>query len=357
VSQEQQRLSQFLKAIDASPVGVLLLDAGQHISWCSRVAAAHLGLDPQRDLRQRITNLVRVPAFVEYLGQHDAEQPVSFSAPGGGSLSVQVQAYGAGLKLVLTQDVTERERAEAMRRDFVANVSHEIRTPLTALAGFVETMINLPLSDAERARVLALMTSQADRMQTLVADLLILAQLEGSPRPALDQWHGVDALMHRVQIDAAALSAGRHQLVFEGGTGVLIAGSQSELLSALGNLVVNAVRYTPDGGRIDVSWFTSAEGGGSWEVRDSGIGIAREHLSRLTERFYRVDRSRSRDTGGTGLGLSIVKHVAQRHGGEIDFDSTPGKGSVFRLRLPASRVRVADATVQTAASVDTEASR
>lgn len=339
VAHEQQRLTQFLAAVEASPIGVLLLDANHQISWCSRVAADQLSLDPVRDIAQPVTNLVRAPAFVEHMLSGPAGQPVVFPGAGGLRISALVQPYGVGLKLVLTQDITERERADAMRRNFVANVSHEIRTPLTVLAGFVETMSRLPLSEVERQRVLTLMTAQAQRMQALVADLLTLAQLEGSPRPPADRWMKVGDLMQRAQADAAALSEGRHALHFEGSDDAQLAGNDTELHSALGNLVVNAVRYTPPGGRIDVRWSVRPDGWGVLRVADTGIGIAREHLSRLTERFYRVDGSRSRETGGTGLGLAIVKHVMQRHGGEIDIRSEPGRGSVFSLLLPPSRVR------------------
>ncbi len=336
---EQQRLTEFLTAVEASPIGVLMLDANQQITWCSRVAADHLGLDPKRDLGQPVTNLVRAPAFVEHMASAPSSEPVSFPGFNGSRLSALVQSYGEGLKLVLTQDITEHERAELMRRSFVANVSHEIRTPLTVLAGFVETMSQLPLSETERKRVLTLMTAQAQRMQTLVADLLTLAQLEGSPRPAADRWLRVSDLMQRAKADAVSLSAGRHALRFAGGEDAQIAGDETELHSALGNLVVNAVRYTASGGEVEVRWTWMADGWGVFQVRDTGIGIEREHLPRLTERFYRVDGSRSRETGGTGLGLSIVKHVLQRHGGEIDVQSEPGKGSCFRLLLPPSRVR------------------
>lgn len=339
IAHEQQRLTQFLAAVQASPIGVLLLDAGHQITWCSRVAADQLGLDPERDIAQPVTNLVRAPAFVEHMLSGTTGQAVTFPGVGGMRISALVQPYGEGLKLVLTQDITERERTELMRRNFVANVSHEIRTPLTVLAGFVETMSQLPLSEVERQRVLALMTAQAQRMQALVADLLTLAQLEGSPRPPADRWLNVGELMKRAQADAVALSEGRHELHFDGGEDAQVAGNEAELHSALGNVVVNAVRYTPAGGRIDVQWSVQDDGWGVLRVSDSGIGIAREHLPRLTERFYRVDGSRSRDTGGTGLGLSIVKHVVQRHGGDIDIQSEPGRGSVFRLLLPPSRVR------------------
>jgi len=344
LAQEQTRLTQFLSAIEASPNGVLLLDAGDQIEWCNSIAAEHFGLDPQRDRRQRVTNLVRAPAFVAYLQADDDENGVSYADPRGkGTLWVLIRRYGEGMKLVISQDITERERAEAMRRDFVANVSHEIRTPLTVLSGFIETMTNLNLSEVERKRVLLLMTQQAGRMQALVSDLLTLAQLEGSPRPTAERWVPLDTLLTQVEADARALSAGRHTLVFAKHTAAQLAGAEAELLSAVTNLVNNAVRYTPAGGQIDVAWRVLADGAGELSVSDTGPGIAREHLSRLTERFYRVDGSRARDTGGTGLGLSIVKHVVQRHSGELQIHSEVGKGSSFRLVFPAVRVRVLDA--------------
>jgi two-component system phosphate regulon sensor histidine kinase PhoR len=339
---ERERLRQFLAAIDASPNGVVLLDADERIEWCNARAADHFGLDPVRDQRQLVTNLLRAPIFVNHLQGGNFEAPIEFTSPRGrATIQVVVRPYGVGQKLLLSQDVTDRERMESMRRDFVANVSHEIRTPLTVLAGFVDTLASVPLSATEQPRVLALMRQQTQRIQSLVDDLLTLAQLEGSPRPSSDQWLAGDALVARVFGEAELLSAGRHELSLGAQPGLEVAGIESELTSAMANLLGNAVRYTPDGGRIAVSWqLRAADGCAVFEVRDNGIGIAREHLPRLTERFYRVDGSRSRETGGTGLGLAIVKHVVQRHGGEIEMQSEPGKGSVFRLVLPAARVRV-----------------
>ena len=340
--QEQRRLSEFLSAIEASPNGVLLLDARDQIDWCSPVAAEQLGLDARRDRGQAITNLVRSPAFVGHLQATSWPDPVTIFAPGGqgqAQLQVTVRAYGDHHKLVITQDVTERLRADAMRRDFVANVSHEIRTPLTVLAGYVETMASLPLSEAERSRVLTVMQQQTDRMQALVSDLLTLAQLEGGARPPLDRWVDAPTLLQRVAADGRTLSAGRHVMDCAAPPARELAGLESELLSAVANLVSNAVRYTPAGGRIRVAWLDQPDGGGRIEVRDTGPGIAPEHLPRLTERFYRVDSSRSRDTGGTGLGLAIVKHVMQRHGGALQVQSEPGQGASFSLVFPAARVR------------------
>jgi two-component system phosphate regulon sensor histidine kinase PhoR len=220
------------------------------------------------------------------------------------------------------------------------------------LTGFLETMGNLPLTEVERRRVLELMTQQTQRMQALVGDLLRLAQLEGSPRPASDRWVSLSKLLVQVRADAEVLSAGRHTFGFDAADGVQIAGAEAELQSAVANLVNNAVRYTPGGGRVDVMWSMRPDGAGELEVRDTGMGVAREHLPRLTERFYRVDGSRSRDTGGTGLGLSIVKHVAQRHGGELEIASEPGKGSSFRLLFPAARIRLAAAAADVRRPVD-----
>jgi two-component system phosphate regulon sensor histidine kinase PhoR len=349
---EQDRFGEFMSAIEASPNGVLLLDDADQIQWMNRTAANHFGLDRIGDRLQRVTNLVRAPSFVAYLQAGSFDDPIVFSSPGGDStLSVIVARYGDGMKLVLSQDITERERTEAMRRDFVANVSHEIRTPLTVLAGFVETISTLPLTAVERERVLGLMAQQTARMTTLVEDLLTLAKLEGSPRPPCDRWTPIVRVFAQVESEARGLSAGRHTLRFSILSEDEIAGNDSEWISAVANLVSNAVRYTPAGGTITVTWSRrrSADGApaesddhdAEIEVRDTGPGIAREHLARLTERFYRVDGSRSRETGGTGLGLAIVKHVVQRHGGGLDIQSEIGRGSTFRIAVPGARVRPA----------------
>jgi two-component system phosphate regulon sensor histidine kinase PhoR len=355
LEQERQRLTQLLSAIDASPNGVILIDDDERIEWCNATAADHLGIDPARDLRQRVTNLVRAPAFVAHLQSRRSDQAVTFSSPGRpGTLSVWVRPYGdEGHRLLLTQDITERLRTDEMRRDFVANVSHEIRTPLTVLAGFVDTMNQIELTEGERRRVLTLMTEQAGRMRALLDDLLLLAQLESGPRPPVDRWVEIEPLMKRLQADAHTLSAGRHTLQFEGGVGGAIAGAEPELFGAMLNLVVNAVRYTPAGGTVRVGWQHRAQGGGVFEVRDTGVGIAREHLARLGERFYRVDDGRSRSTGGTGLGLAIAKHTVQRHGGELQVESEPGKGSLFRLVFPPARVQQRSAEAAEPLSAET----
>jgi two-component system phosphate regulon sensor histidine kinase PhoR len=345
----QRRLEEFLSAIQTSPNGVILLDAQGRIEWCNRTAADQFGVDPERDRLQQVTNLLRDPAFADYYHGGDFEREVVIPGPRSLAsrpvkLALRLHSHGQGRKMLLARDVTALEQAEAMRRDFVANVSHEIRTPLTVLSGFVETLQNLPLEHEERGRYLALMAQQAQRMQTLVNDLLTLSRLEGSPQPSDAEWTAARELMTQCEQEGRALvqSLGRKlDLHFVDPPALEIAGSSRELQSALSNLVSNAIRYTPDGGEIVVQWRLLPDGHGELAVRDSGPGIAAEHIPRLTERFYRVDRSRSRETGGTGLGLAIVKHVLQRHGGELQIDSTPGLGSTFTMRFPANRLRTA----------------
>ena len=344
----QARLDEFLAAIQASPSGVVLLDAQGRIEWCNQMATQHFGFDAQRDVMQHITNLVREPAFRAYMALRDFSEDVLI--PGSSSsparpvkLSVHVHSYGKGRKLILSRDITAVEFAEAMRRDFVANVSHEIRTPLTVLSGFIETLQTLPLKDSERERCLSLMAQQSLRMQTLVNDLLTLSRLEGSPFPGSTDWVTTGAMFAQCEEEARALSGlmttQGHHLQWNGGLACEIAGVQTEIYSAMSNLVANAIRYTPEAGKIMVSWTIGEDGSGEFKVKDCGPGISPEHLPRLTERFYRVDRSRSRETGGTGLGLAIVKHVAQRHNAKLHIESTLGQGSCFSITFPATRVR------------------
>ena len=347
-AQSQARLQEFLAAIQASPNGVLLLDEQGRIEWCNQTAAAQFGIDAQRDLMQHVGNLLRDPVFNAYFtaGDYSGEVVVpgrQSTAARPVKLAVHLNPYGQGHRLLVSRDVTALEQAEAMRRDFVANVSHEIRTPLTVLAGFVETMQNLDLQESERARYLSMMAQQAQRMQSLVSDLLTLSRLEGSPAPTMNECTQVSTLLVECEQEArgltSVLSGLSHRVVFACQDDAGIVGSHAEILSAMSNLVSNAIRYTPSDGRIDVTWSVLSDGRGKFSVKDSGPGIAAEHIPRLTERFYRVDRSRSRETGGTGLGLAIVKHVMQRHGGELEVDSVVGRGSTFSLLFPAVRIQ------------------
>ena len=348
-----ESLRQFLSAIQASPNGVVLLDTEWHIVWSNRTASQHLGIDPEKDVFQLIGYLLRNPAFSAYTRSSLYEKEIVIEGRENRSdhpqkIAVQVFPYGDGRKLLLSRDITALEQAEVMRRDFVANVSHEIRTPLTVLMGFVETMQNLKLSEIEIQDFLKLMSQQALRMQTLVQDLLTLSQLDGSPLPSETEWHDFDSLWQSCYEEANALmhvlnqnDGSSHTLDFdlpEELQAHQISGSLDEIKSAFTNLVSNALRYTPSGGAITVSCMHKSEHF-EFRVKDTGFGISPEHLPRLTERFYRVDRSRSRDTGGTGLGLAIVKHVMQRHGGHLRIESKLNLGSCFTLEFPNSRFR------------------
>jgi two-component system phosphate regulon sensor histidine kinase PhoR len=358
IDASEQRLKDFLSAIQSSPNGVVMLDAHAQIEWCNQTAASQLGIHSERDVMQRVGNLMRDPVFTAYMALEHPTEPVVIEGRGHRidrpvRISVQRHRYGEGKQLLLTRDVTMVEQAEAMRRDFVANVSHEIRTPLTVLSGFVETIQTLSLSAEEQKHYLSLMATQAHRMQGLVEDLLTLSRLEGSPVPGTHQALPLVDLMQACEQEAKGLSATignagdvSHHIHFVVNpvlADAVLLGERRELQSALSNLVSNAVRYTPAGGDVHVTADQDVDGSLLIVVRDSGAGIAPEHLPRLTERFYRVDRSRSRESGGTGLGLAIVKHVMQRHGGALNISSELGQGSSFKLVFPDARWKSANA--------------
>lgn len=332
----EDALTRFRRAAQALPDGVVILDSENRIEWCNDTAAAQLGLDPRADAGQAIANLLRAPAFIDYLAarDHSKSAPVNVLI-GNAMFALQLIPYGEAQKLLLSRDITQAERVETMRRDFVANVSHELRTPLTVLVGFLETVRELKLDPQRTRDYIGMMQEQASRMHRITEDLLTLSVLESAPLPAAEHVR-VKPMLERLHADAEALSAGRHRISLRAWPTVDLLGSETELASAFGNLVTNAIRYTPEGGEIRIVWRDEPDGS-SFTVEDTGIGIAPEHLPRLTERFYRVDRSRSRETGGTGLGLAIVKHTSARHQATLDVESQQGKGSRFTIRFPGKR--------------------
>jgi two-component system phosphate regulon sensor histidine kinase PhoR len=253
-------------------------------------------------------------------------------------LMLQIFPYGENRKLLLSQDITILKKNESMRQDFVANVSHELRTPLTVVSGFLETLRDLKISKMDQKRYVDLMYAQTSRMMTLVEELLILTRLDSSPVTSKTIKVHIKDLFEKLILDAKSLSQDKHLIEVHLLTNLVILGAESEIFSAFSNLIVNAIRYTPEGGTVIFEWKADNDGGAIFSVKDSGIGIAQEDIPRITERFYRVDRSRSRDTGGTGLGLAIVKHVASRHNASLKIESELGMGSTFSIHFPKDRL-------------------
>lgn len=334
----------FIDAFQASPNGIIMLDDQDQIEWCNAIAERFFGILFKRDAQQRVNYLIRRPEFIRYLSDRLFDEPLLIEQMGPGanlSLMVQVFPFSENRRLLLAQDVTDLRKAEAMRRDFVANVSHEMRTPLTVMMGFLETVQTLDLEPAKKEEYLDLMMVQGKRMKSLVEDLLTLANLEANAQPAIQSSVPMDAILALLKNEADALSGNKHVISIENNLHNALLGDERELFSAFSNLVSNAVRYTPEGGKIKVIWRDTDDGGAEFVVHDSGPGIAPEHLPRLTERFYRVDRSRSRETGGTGLGLAIVKHVATRHQAQLLIESELGEGSAFKIHFPSDRINKA----------------
>ena len=340
IEQVERQHKRFIEAFQASPNGIVMLDDQDQIEWCNAIAEQFMGIQFKRDALQRIHYIVRKPEFVQYMINRQFEEPVVLEKMGSASsliLRLQVFPFSENRRLILIQDITDLSKAEAMRRDFVANVSHEMRTPLTVMMGFLETVQTLELPPEQKAQYLEMMMDQGKRMKNLVEDLLTLANLEANTQPAPMNSISMSYLISLIKNDAYALSQGKHSLNFDLKTPCNLLGEEREVLSAFSNLVSNAIRYTPNVGSVSATWSVNAAGEGEFTVTDTGPGISPEHIPRLTERFYRVDRSRSRETGGTGLGLAIVKHVANRHQANLVIESTPGRGSTFILRFPPVR--------------------
>ena len=335
IRDRDQRYRQTLALL---PEGVTILGENWRLEWVNKSAMEHFSLRPEA-LGASFFDAVTDEDFRRWLLARNYSRHYALQDHAGRELEVAVVAPDLRHMMIVTHDVTERRRVDDMRRDFVANVSHELRTPLTVISGFLNMEVDagkIPPEMLERHR--QLMLEQATRMRSLLDDLLLLSSLENR-----DESDDADAeviampkLLEDVVREGKALSLGRHHITLET-EDISLIGDADEIRSAAMNLVSNAVRYTPEGGSIAVSWKRSGMGA-ALSVKDTGIGIEAKHIPRLTERFYRVDKGRSRDTGGTGLGLAIVKHVLRRNGGELQIESTPGKGSTFTMMFPESRI-------------------
>ena len=326
-------------AVDLLPDALVVLERDNSIQWLNRAASDLLG---PMIAHRPVEHFIREPEFLRYLAGGDFKAPVHLPLANrpGRMFAMRLVPTPDRWRLLILRDITQQHQVEAMRRDFVANVSHEIRTPLTVISGFIDTLIDLDLPRDQQLLHLRSARKQSATMERLLTDLLTLSSLE-SKAPVDTYPVSLRPLLEAQVADARALSAGRHLITLTAPRDVRLTGVASEIETALRNLLTNAVRYTPEGGSITVALDADpGRPGARIQVSDSGIGIAREHLPRITERFYRVDRGRSRETGGTGLGLAIVKHVVQRHDAGLEIESTPGRGSTFTIVLPSSRLEI-----------------
>lgn len=342
VRKHKRRHRQLLKEIRAStnaiPDGGIVLNGDGEITFYNDAAVELVGLRPKRDRGQRVDNLIRHPEFVAYLRAGRYDEPVTIPSPVDEDvwLSCRIVPYGAGQQLLLVRDITEQTRLARMRRDFVANASHELRSPLTVISGYLDSMVLDPQLPEAWQRPLNEMCRQAVRMNNIMTELLELSRVETATSASMERFVDVAALARDVAEEAASADdAPEIRLSVDRSFGLY--GNGSDLQSVLGNLVSNAVRHTPPDGEVEIVWRREGDDA-RLSVRDSGEGIAESDLPRLTERFFRVDRGRSRGQGGVGLGLAIVKHALARHGAELEIESRVGAGSVFSCRFPAQRV-------------------
>jgi len=332
-------ISYLRESFTSLPYGAVMVDADNNIEWSNRAAETLLGLRFPEDTGQQILNLVRAPEFIAYFEGEEYSRPLETASPYRSDVHLQIHItfFGKRSRLLFFRDVTQNVKLEQMRKDFVANVSHELRTPLTVINGYLETFAdNADDSNPRWRRALDQMLIQSRRMQTLINDLLLLSRLETLPQAVEDEAFAVRPVLEMIREEALASCGGAREISIEADVSLLLVGHREELRSAFANIVFNATRYTEAGGKIALRWYADRENA-YLEVADNGIGIAQEHVPRLTERFYRVDRSRSMDTGGTGLGLAIVKHVLLRHEANLTIASRQGEGSRFACVFPLTR--------------------
>ncbi|HEY3698150.1 MAG TPA: phosphate regulon sensor histidine kinase PhoR [Spongiibacteraceae bacterium] len=337
-------ISYLRESFTSLPYGAVMIDVENNIEWSNKAADTLLGLRFPEDTGQQILNLVRAPEFFSYFEAEDYSKPLEIPSPYRGNIHLQIHItfFGKRSRLLFVRDITQTYRLEQMRKDFVANVSHELRTPLTVINGYLETFAdNSALekggdNNPRWARALDQMLIQSRRMQTLINDLLLLSRLETLPQAGEHDAFAVRPLLEMIREEALASVGGNREIMIECDDGLALVGQRDELRSAFANIVFNAARYTESGGKIALRWYADREHA-YLQVEDNGVGIEAEHIPRITERFYRVDKSRSMDTGGTGLGLAIVKHVLLRHQARLHITSKPGEGSCFSCVFPLAR--------------------
>ncbi len=349
---QEQKSRNYLESIirkaqessSALEIAVTMIDRRGSLEWWNQAAARLLGFQYPRDQGHPVTNLVRDPRFAQYFHEADYSEPLKLPTPGDGSrtLEFEIALFGERERLMIVRDVTRLHRMELMREDFVGNVSHELGTPITVIKGYLETIMeHVHELDSKWRKPLGQMLQQSARMENIVRDLLMLTALETKAVKRQQKPFPLAPLIREVESDTEQVYRRcGHSYQAECEESVQIVGDREELYSALSNLAQNAAKYTPDGGAIRIE-AAFVDGGEAFEIRviDNGIGVEAQHLSRLTERFYRVDVSRSSETGGTGLGLAIVKHILLRHDADLQIESESGKGSIFVCRFPSERIR------------------
>lgn len=326
-------IKRFRSGAESLPDAVVLTTEEGGIFWCNGLAQQVLGLRWPDDSGQNILNLLRYPEFTQYLKTRDFSRPINLVLNTGRHLEIRVMPYTDKQLLMVARDVTQMHQLEGSRRNFFANASHELRTPLTVLQGYLEMMQEHPLEGTTREKALHTMREQTYRMEGLVKQLLTLSKIEAAPTLQLNEKVDVPMMLRVIEHEAQTLSQHKHTFTFDVDNSLNVRGNEEQLRSAISNLVYNAVNHTPAGTHITVRWRHVASGA-EFCVEDNGPGIAAEHIPRLTERFYRVDKARSRQTGGSGLGLAIVKHALHHHDSRLNIESEPGKGTRFSFVIP-----------------------
>lgn len=337
-------LSRFEEATEALPDAIIVMDAYGHVEWANKKAAEYLGIRYPSDRGQRFSHIVRQPELLDYLASVDKDSTrkslvVLSPSDTGTSLEIRISRYAGSSLLLVARNVTDIQRANRMRKDFIANASHELRTPLTVISGYLEAIDNETRSlSLEWQPRIKQMRSQTRRMQNLIEDLLKLSRLESTSAADLSNEVDMTELLSVIHNEAHTLSGDqKHIFSLEIEPDLIVKGDRESLYSAFSNIVFNAVQYTPAGGMIRIKWYRT-DLGACLEVNDSGEGIPTEHIHRVTERFYRVDKGRSREKGGTGLGLAIVKHVMVQHDAELKISSEPGFGTTVKCQIPERRI-------------------
>ncbi len=336
-----QLVKRFREGAEALPDAVVVIDNNAQILWCNRNARIELGLKWPEDSGRRIDNLIRNPAFIDYLQAADFQFPIEIPAPTNPmkTFEYRIMQYGEDQLLMIVRDVSRVSHLEEMRKDFVANVSHELKTPLTVINGYLEVIdVSTDGSPPILEKAVAEMGEQTRRMQSLIEDLLILSRIEVSSERIFEKTIDMGAMIERIALEASALNKNKqHEIIYDVEDDLTVYGVETEMRSACSNLLFNAINYTPNNGTIKVIWQKKVDGA-YFAVLDNGEGIEDKHLRRLTERFYRIDKARSRKTGGSGLGLSIVKHVLHHHNSVLEVKSKVGKGSEFSFTLPVELI-------------------